>query len=650
MGRHSGTARGVLTLLAAFLLVLFLPLTAHAADDASIDHSEFSGDQLKLLVSVPGTDEVDLDSATVTIGGADAEASAELAASNDDIERIAVLAIDTSNSMRGERIEEAKAAALTFLDTVPDNVQVGIVTFDSEVVVQQEPSTDRDESRDIIEGLDLRLDTELYQGVQQAITTAGEGTGSRQILLLSDGEDNTGAPVAPVLKALKESDVKLDVVSLQQRPAGTRILQRMADATEGSVISADDPTALSAAFASEAEALARQVLITATIPESASATSANVAVNLTAGGDTHTASAFLAIRQAAAEEAQEKPAVAAPKQVTTVWSDLPEWSIYAAIGAIFVGIVGVMLGFSSPKAAATIGIEEHIGAYGAAGGARKLPKKKQGASTDGLKDQARHAAESLLASNKSIDAKIANRLEGAGMALKSSEWILLHAGIAVLGAIVGVLLLSASPMIGIILMVAGFLGPWIYLGLRRSKRLKAFNAQLADTLQLMSGSLSAGLSLAQSLDTVVREGTDPMASEFKRVIAETRLGVELEDALDGITQRMDSKDFGWVVMAIKIQREVGGNLAELLLTVAATLREREYLRRHVRALSAEGRLSAYVLGGLPPVFLLYLTVTKPDYVSVMYTEPIGWVMLVGMVVFEVVGFVWMLKVAKVDVS
>jgi tight adherence protein B len=201
----------------------------------------------------------------------------------------------------------------------------------------------------------------------------------------------------------------------------------------------------------------------------------------------------------------------------------------------------------------------------------------------------------------------------------------------------------------LIFLALGALGPWLYLGLKRGKRLKAFNAGLADTLQLMSGSLSAGLSLAQSLDTIVREGSEPMTSEFKRVIAETRLGVELEDALDGISQRMDSKDFMWVVMAIRIQREVGGNLAELLLTVAATLREREYLRRHVRALSAEGRLSAWILGGLPPGFLAYLSLTKGDYVAPMFTQPIGWLMLIGMLVLEVVGVFWMMKVAKVDI-
>src|SRR5690606_36087803 len=118
----------------------------------------------------------------------------------------------------------------------------------------------------------------------------------------------------------------------------------------------------------------------------------------------------------------------------------------------------------------------------------------------------------------------------------------------------------------------------------------------------------AGLSLAQSMDTVVREGGEPVSGEFKRVLVETRLGVPLEDALEGVAERFESKDFEWVVMAIRIQREVGGNLAELLDTVAATMREREYIRRQVNALAAEGNLSAGVLAVLPPAFLLYLAV------------------------------------------
>ena len=165
----------------------------------------------------------------------------------------------------------------------------------------------------------------------------------------------------------------------------------------------------------------------------------------------------------------------------------------------------------------------------------------------------------------------------------------------------------------------------------------------------MSGSLSAGLSLAQSIDTIVREGSEPISGEFQRVVIETRLGVTLEDSMDGVAERMESRDFAWVVMAIRIQREVGGNLAELLLTVAGTLREREYLRRHVRALSAEGRLSCYILGGLPPGFLGYLALSRPEYVEPMYTSTIGWILVAAMSILLAAGIFWMAKVAKVDV-
>jgi tight adherence protein B len=111
---------------------------------------------------------------------------------------------------------------------------------------------------------------------------------------------------------------------------------------------------------------------------------------------------------------------------------------------------------------------------------------------------------------------------------------------------------------------------------------------------------------------------------------------------------MESRDFAWVVMAIRIQRHVGGNLSELLLTVAATLRERAYLRRHVKALSAEGRLSCWILGGLPPVFLMYLALSKPDYVHPLFSTPIGLLMCVAMGVLLSVGIFWMSKVAKVE--
>ncbi|MGA9747654.1 MAG: type II secretion system F family protein, partial [Nocardioides sp.] len=188
-----------------------------------------------------------------------------------------------------------------------------------------------------------------------------------------------------------------------------------------------------------------------------------------------------------------------------------------------------------------------------------------------------------------------------------------------------------------------------FLGFKRSRRTKAFKAQLADTLQLMAGSLSAGLSMAQSVDTVVREGSDPMGTEFRRALVEARLGVELEDALEGVGERMESVDFKWVVMAIRIQREVGGNLSELLNTVAETIREREYLERQVLALSAEGRLSVWILGGLPPGFMLYLLLANPTYLEPLYTTVLGYLALGTMAVLLTVGIFWMKKLVKVEV-
>ena len=140
-----------------------------------------------------------------------------------------------------------------------------------------------------------------------------------------------------------------------------------------------------------------------------------------------------------------------------------------------------------------------------------------------------------------------------------------------------------------------------------------------------------------------------MGLELRRVITESRLGRPLEESLEASADRMDSPDFAWAVMAIRIQREVGGNLSEILSTVAATLRERERLRRQVQVLSAEGRLSAWILGGLPPAFALYLSVAQPSYLRPLYTELLGLVMIAGMAIVMTVGILWLRKVVKVEV-
>jgi tight adherence protein B len=326
----------------------------------------------------------------------------------------------------------------------------------------------------------------------------------------------------------------------------------------------------------------------------------------------------------------------------------PSWALYAGPGALALGLVFLLALMVPRKSAITAAdrVTRYSEAQAASGG---VDSGSSLLDTDVTFASAKETAANVLRRNKDLDARISARLQGAGSELKSSEWLLVHGGLFFLSGLLGLVLGGGNLIIGFAFIVVGLFGPWMYLGFRRGRRRKAFNKHLPDTLQLMSGSLAAGLSLAQSIDTIVREGAEPISSEFRRVLVETRLGVTLEDAMEGVAERFDSKDFEWVVMAIKIQRQVGGNLAELLDTVAATMREREYVRRQVAALAAEGKLSAWVLGGLPPLFMVYLLLTNYDYVIVMFQKPLGWAMLAGAATILGVGVFWMSRLVKVEV-
>ena len=331
-------------------------------------------------------------------------------------------------------------------------------------------------------------------------------------------------------------------------------------------------------------------------------------------------------------------------QVVALAVAMPSWTIWAGLAALGLGLLGVFtMAVPRPHERSA---EETVSMFtsGRAGSGHAV-QTHHGDQFAGAKS----AAAELLKRNQSVEMRINARLEAAGSQLNASEWLLIHTGIILAAGFVGALLGGGSILIGLICLGLGAFIPWFWLGWKRRRRRKAFNRSLPDTLQLMSGSLTAGLSLAQSIDTIVNEGSEPICSEFRRVLVETRLGVSLETALDGVAERFESKDFAWVVMAINIQRRVGGNLAELLDTVAGTIREREYMRRQVAALAAEGKLSAYVLGGLPPIFMIYLLLTRYDYVEVMFTRPLGWLMLAGGALILGTGIFWMSRIVKVEV-
>ena len=235
-------------------------------------------------------------------------------------------------------------------------------------------------------------------------------------------------------------------------------------------------------------------------------------------------------------------------------------------------------------------------------------------------------------------------LERAGVKTRLQDFALLIIAITLAAIAVGYVV--AGPLLALVLGLAVPLGARLRLGAMAGRRQRLFADQLDDSMQLMATSLRAGHSLLQSLNSVSREAEEPTAGEFSRIINETRVGRELSLALDETAERMASDDFVWVTQAVAINREVGGNLAEVLDRVGHTIRERNQIRRQVKALAAEGKLSAIVLMALPFGIIAFLLIANPTYLAKFTETFIGYVLMAVAALLLVVGGLWLRKVVS----
>ncbi|HVM39268.1 MAG TPA: type II secretion system F family protein, partial [Acidimicrobiia bacterium] len=258
-------------------------------------------------------------------------------------------------------------------------------------------------------------------------------------------------------------------------------------------------------------------------------------------------------------------------------------------------------------------------------------------------EQATAAAERALA-RRGLASGVNGRLERAGLDLRAGEYVVLTATAAIALFAAGALM--GSPVVGFVLGALVVAAASVVLDHLARRRAQRFADQLADTLQMISGSLRAGYSFLQATDTVSREASSPTAEEFNRMLVEIRLGRDFSDALRAMHARIGNEDFEWFIQAVEIQREVGGDLAQILDTVAGTIRERNRLRRQVKALSAEGRLSAIILFALPFVVGGFITVTNPDYLSPLTETTTGTLMLGFAGVLLGVGGLWLRKIIR----
>lgn len=233
-------------------------------------------------------------------------------------------------------------------------------------------------------------------------------------------------------------------------------------------------------------------------------------------------------------------------------------------------------------------------------------------------------------------------LETAGVRLTQADMFLL----VITGGIAGLAfgLLVGGPLFGILLLILSPLAAHLALIFRISRRRSKFEDQLGDTLQLLTGGLRAGHSILRAIDAAAVEADAPTSDEMRRVVTETSLGKDLLVSLLDVSRRMESEDFAWIAQAIQINREVGGDLAEVLDQVGETIRERSEIKGQIRALAAEGKFSAYILVALPFAIGAMLMVVSPGYVNPLFENPLGWVMIGASVVMMTIGCLWLRKI------
>jgi tight adherence protein B len=597
---------------------------------------------------------VDPASIKVTLGGRPATVTVTPATQQP---RSTMLVIDTSGSMGASGMGTVRSAVRNYLAAVPDDVKVGVVSFASTSGVDVAPTTNRAKVQHEVAGYVSKGETALYSAVQDAVKALGT-KGERSIVLLSDGGDTVAeieggaaraaAQKKAALNSLSKAKVRAEVVAFKSPESNNDVLQQFAKVGGGSVANAADRAAVSRAFTAAARTLESQAVLDVKRPAGVTG-SQEVVVTGTAGGSPFEARSTIDLGDIAPVVAtsDDEIVVAGPVPAdSTKFTALSPILLIPAIGVLMVGLFLLSVAFMGPVFRSKR--SERVSAIEAYGLGRAAPAAKNQASPSALGEQIVHMGERVMSGRESTT-RTMQLMDRADLPWRAGEWLVLRLVAVVVCVAAGMLLFSGSVIGPVLGLVVGFALPPLGLRFLAKRRARKFEGQLPDVLMLVATSLSSGFSLLQALDSVARDAPEPAMKEFSRALAEARIGADISDALDHMGERMNSVNMRWATMAIRIQREVGGNLAETLRTTAATLREREMLKRQVKALSAEGRLSAYVLVALPVGVFFFSWFRNYDYVSLLWTTPMGLVMSIGGLISLGLGIFWMTKVVKIEV-
>lgn len=252
-----------------------------------------------------------------------------------------------------------------------------------------------------------------------------------------------------------------------------------------------------------------------------------------------------------------------------------------------------------------------------------------------------------IIASQSLKDNIQAQLIRAGLPLRSEEFIVICLFFILFVPLLLAILVS-NTLVAIMALIIGLFIPKIYLDLKKNKRLQLFNSQLGDALIVMANALRAGFGFQQAMDTVRREMPDPLATEFTWTLREMNLGISQDEALLNMGQRVKSDDLDLIITGIIIQKQVGGNLAEILENISGTIRERARIKKEIKVLTAQGRLSGIIIGVLPIILIFAMLTINPDYFNKMLHNPLGIMFLGAGAVLEVIGMLVIRKITDIE--
>jgi tight adherence protein B len=606
--------RAALALLVALVLV---PAAFAAGEVKAVDTGGFP--RVRVTVVAPST--------TTTPPGLlqNGGPVAGLTATNLGSSKSVVIAIDRSRSMLGEPLTNASAAARAFIAAKPPEDRIAVTTYATSVVALTGFSTSTIDADSALRSIavDPVVGTKMNDAVVlSAHMLAAEALASRVVILVTDGnETESEASLDDAIAAAKEAGVNVYVVGIESHRFNPEPLQRLARETGGTYYGAASPAVLTDVYNSIAQDLRRTWQLEY-MTNARPGDRLELTVKFPGGED---------VTRTVTAPGQAPPAPAAPSPLLPDFFYTSDWGLPVLAGVVgLLALLAVAFALAAPRGTWLKGrLEPHVGGH-----KRQVVKRERESRKVAIFMPLFKATESVFGQFRHWK-KLDQVLQRADMPLKAAEfaYIMLAAGLV---ASFAVALLEPPVWAFALAFAGGALIPYAVVAQRARKRLQAFEEQLPDILITMAASLKAGHSFRQGMQSVVDEGVDPAAREFKRVLAEARLGRPMDDALGEMAVRIGSKNFEFVMSAVTIQRQVGGSLAGLFDMVADTVRQRQQFRRKIKGLTAMGRMSAYVLVGLPFVVGVAIYAINREYMQPLLYTSTGHKLI--LLIFVMMGF------------